>query len=533
VSAANEQVRERRMLGSRRLALAGIGLVLVAVAATVIVGDPFDGASKSSGVSDNATPTSLATVTRRELSSQTQVSATLGYAGSSSIRVPAGTPPSAVQQAEQSVSTGEGMLQATRASLAADRETFAGVQATVTAAREKESVDCAGDSAAESASAGGSPSGEGTPAVSSSGDGGSSGLCASDAQSVASDAQNSSGEDMKLDGDRASISSAEKALASAEAAVSAARSSVAAYGQTSTFTMLPAVGQVMVRGQSLYQLSGQPVVLLYGSVVPSRAFVAGMSAGRDVAALNANLDALGYGAGLAGDTFTAATEAAIRTFQSAHGLNHTGGLPLGSVVFEPGPVRVTSVTPTLGASVTPGPVLGITSTTPQVTIALAAAEQSSVKAGDPVTITLPSNETTPGVISSVGSVAKAPSAKGGEGASGGGAGGNEDDEEGGATIEVNVALRDPSAGGHLDEAPVSVTITTGSVPGALAVPVDALLALAGGNRVGAAGYALEVVEGQAHRLEAVTLGMFDDAEGLVQVSGQGVAAGQRVVVPAT
>ena len=92
---------------------------------------------------------------------------------------------------------------------------------------------------------------------------------------------------------------------------------------------------------------------------------------------------------------------------------------------------------------------------------------------------------------------------------------------------MDVALRDPSASGHLDEAPVSVSIITASVSSALVVPVDALLALAGG------GYALEVVEGRAHRLEAVTLGLFDDAEGLVQVSGQGVLAGQRVVVPAT
>jgi len=30
----------------------------------------------------------------------------------------------------------------------------------------------------------------------------------------------------------------------------------------------------------------------------------------------------------------------------------------------------------------------------------------------------------------------------------------------------------------------------------------------------------------------VTVGLFDDADGLVQVSGSGVSAGQRVVVPA-
>jgi hypothetical protein len=474
VNDANEQGRERRALGSRRLALAAIGLTLVVVVVVLVV-NPFGGPGKPSGVSDNATPTSLATVTRRELSSQTQVSATLGFAGSSSIRVPAGTPPSAVQQAEQAVGNGEEMLQAARASLAADGETLAGAQATVSAAREKEALDCAGDGAAESASAGGSPSGEDTPAGAASGDGapssgaGGSAVCASDAQSVASDAQGSSGAELKLAGDRASISSAEKSLTNAKATLSAARASEVSYGQNSTFTMLPAVGQVVSRGQTLYAISGRPVVLLYGSPA-------------------------------------------------------TRALPLGSVVFEPGRVRVTSVTPTLGASVAPGPVLGITSTTPQVTISLPASEQASVKVGDPVTITLPSRETTPGVVSSVGSVAKAPSAKGGEG---GGGGTPEGGEEGGATIEVDVALRDPSASGHLDDAPVSVSITTGSVHGALAVPVDALLALAGG------GYALELVEGRVHRLEAVTLGLFDDAEGLVQVSGQGVAPGQRVVVPAT
>ena len=44
-----------------------------------------------------------------------------------------------------------------------------------------------------------------------------------------------------------------------------------------------------------------------------------------------------------------------------------------------------------------------------MTIALDAAQQSEVKVGDQVTITLPNNQTTPGVVSSVGTVATAPS----------------------------------------------------------------------------------------------------------------------------
>jgi hypothetical protein len=503
---------------ARRAALAATGLPLAAVVG-VIVWDSFNGASKPSGVSDNGAATSLATVTRRPLSSQTQVNATLGYAHPSSVRVPSGTAPAALQQAEQSVDASEATLRSARTSLAADGETLAGAQAALSAARDKESVDCAGSGAAEN-SPGSSSSGEGTPGSTSPGAAGSD-PCVSDVQAVANDQQLCRGDAVKLGGDRSSLASAQAALARSRAGLSTARSSVTLYGQGSTFTSLPALGRVLSRGRALYEIDGRPVLLLRGAVVPTRAFVAGMSTGRDVAALNANLDALGYASGLTGDTFSTASAAAVRALQSAHGLAATGELPLGSVVFEPGPVRVTSVTPTVGANVTPGPVLGISSTAPQVTIELSAARQSSVKAGDPVTITLPDEHTTPGVVSSVGTVAKTPSNKGGEGKGGGGG------EEGGPTIEVDVAPSDPGAIGHLDEAPVTVSITTASVPSTLVVPVDALLALAGG------GDALEVVDGRVHRLEAVSPGLFDDAEGLVQVSGRGVSAGQRVVVPTT
>ena len=48
--------------------------------------DPFaKSPSATTDVADNADPTSLATVTRQDLSSQTQVPATLGYAGSYSV----------------------------------------------------------------------------------------------------------------------------------------------------------------------------------------------------------------------------------------------------------------------------------------------------------------------------------------------------------------------------------------------------------------------------------------------------------------
>ena len=95
---------------------------------------------------------------------------------------------------------------------------------------------------------------------------------------------------------------------------------------------------------------------------------------------------------------------------------------------------------------------------------------------------------------------------------------------------MDVTVSDPAATGTWDQAPVQVGITTASVRGALVVPVTALLAQSGG------GYAVEVVGAGAratNHLVPVSLGLFDDADGLVQVTGSGLAAGQKVVVPST
>jgi multidrug efflux pump subunit AcrA (membrane-fusion protein) len=89
---------------------------------------------------------------------------------------------------------------------------------------------------------------------------------------------------------------------------------------------------------------------------------------------------------------------------------------------------------------------------------------------------------------------------------------------------VLAALKHPKAAGELNSAPVTVTITMGSVSDVLTVPVNALLAQTGG------GYAVEVTGPGGHHLVKVTPGLFDDAAGLVQVTGN-LAPGQHVVVP--
>lgn len=484
-------------------ALIGAAVIVMGVAAVAIaLVNPFAGTPASrAGTLDNGVPTSTVSVAKRDLSSQTQVSATLGYADVSTIAVPAGTAPSNVQQAEQAASSAQSALQTAKAGSTSDRQDLGQARATLTADQRKLAIDCSGSNAAESGSTSGAA-------------GSAAGACMTGAQAVATDQLAVTGASAKVQTDQAAVAAAATAVANANQSLSSAEASGAVYGLSSAYTMLPAVGQIVTRGHALYGIDGKPTVLLYGSSTAWRVFKAGMSPGKDVAELNANLRALGFEAA-SGNRFTSATATAIKAFQSTYGMGQTGVLLLGTVVFEPSAVRVTSVTPAVGAPVQAGSALGITSTRRLVTIALDASQQTSVKVGDPVTITLPDNSTTPGHVSFVGTVATTPS--------------NSDQGGGGSTsptIEVDVKPDHPAATGRLDQAPVDVSITTATVRDVLVVPVNALVALAGG------GYAVEEAgPAGARRLVAVEVGLFDDAEGLVQVSGTGLAVGQRVVVP--
>jgi peptidoglycan hydrolase-like protein with peptidoglycan-binding domain len=280
-----------------------------------------------------------------------------------------------------------------------------------------------------------------------------------------------------------------------------------------TITWLPAVGHVVRRGKQAYGLDGAPVVLLYGDVPSYRTLSEGMS-GPDVRELNQNLIALGYAthAELAPlRDFSANTAYALELYQTALGITSpTGSLTLGQAVFLPTAAKITAweTGVALGAAVTPGEaLLTATSATPVATISLDPSQEGEVKLGDRVGVTLPDGSTTPGVITAVGKVASTNAA-------------------GVTSVPVTVSLTHPQAAGGLSQAPVTVKVTTGSVKNVLVVPVDALEARGGG------GYAVEVVGPHGHHLVPVTVGIFDDAAGLVQVSGAGLQAGQRVVVPA-
>jgi hypothetical protein len=135
------------------------------------------------------------------------------------------------------------------------------------------------------------------------------------------------------------------------------------------------------------------VLLLYGTVPAWRTLDQGVS-GADVSQLNHDLAALGDApaaqlSAAGWSVFSPATQAGVAKLRSALGVSGpSGSLNRGSFAFEPGALRIATVTGGLGGPAS-GPVLTATSTEHVVTIALDASQQGEVKAGDAVIITLP------------------------------------------------------------------------------------------------------------------------------------------------
>jgi multidrug efflux pump subunit AcrA (membrane-fusion protein) len=275
-------------------------------------------------------------------------------------------------------------------------------------------------------------------------------------------------------------------------------------------TWLPQSGDTITRGQHVYEADNRPVPLLYGKKPFWRDLYDGVSDGPDVRILEQNLRALGYGDGLTvDDTYTAATAARVRQWQKALGVKRTGRVTLGDVIVLPGPMRVAQVRAKTGTRAA-GEILTATGTRKQVTVDLPVTKSALAVKGSRVTVDLPDGKSAAGRIVAVGTVAT-----------------DQDKQDGPkATLPVTIALDDPAVTGALDGAPVTVNLRGTVHKGVLAVPVDALLALAEG------GYGVQVVVGDgARRLIPVELGAF--ANGKVEVEGGGLAAGMKVTVPAT
>ncbi len=117
--------------------------MLLVVAGLILLGatDPFASPPRS-GVTDNSSSSTTATVTQQSLSSQNQESATLGYAGSYTVAVPTGTSAAAVTAARSMVQTAEAQVASARTALRNAEATATPTNAsTLAAARNTVAVD--------------------------------------------------------------------------------------------------------------------------------------------------------------------------------------------------------------------------------------------------------------------------------------------------------------------------------------------------------------------------------------------------------
>ena len=276
-----------------------------------------------------------------------------------------------------------------------------------------------------------------------------------------------------------------------------------------TITALPDGGDVLARGDAAYELDGQPVTLMFGERPAWRPIDADTGDGPDVAQLEDNLWALGFDDDfemtLDEEVDDATIDAIVRWQESLGREDIEVALP-SEIVFVPGPLRVGERFVEVGSVVAPGaPLYATSAQTHEVLVLLDADRQDLLVAGDEVTVVLPDDVETPGVVREVSriviTVGQGPEAS--------------------RVVEVLIDLVAEGAAGELDEAPVDVDVVTSRADDVLAVPVEALLALAEG------GYAVEVAEDGGTRLVGVEIGTF--ADGLVEITGD-VAPGDQVVV---
>jgi hypothetical protein len=291
-----------------------------------------------------------------------------------------------------------------------------------------------------------------------------------------------------------------------------------------TVTWLSPNGTVVSRGETLFRIDNRPVVLLYGSTPSWRAFGPGMTDGPDLAELQTNLLALGFGQrfGLVADGhYSDADRRTVAAFAQTEGIELVNDvLAFGGVVFEPGPVLVVGHRASLGSAVSPGTqVLDIVGMTPQVIAQVGSSDASLIGVGIPASVTLAQGQ--PMIAGSVVDISSTPLANVGSGP------GSNTTPDSGQTLFVTIALANPPQGLPLQGAVVAVQLKVKVLHDVLIVPVTALVALVEG------GYALQIDDGHGRsHLVPVTVGAIDAVDALVQVTGPSVRAGLSVEVPA-
>ena len=148
-------------------------------------------------------------------------------------------------------------------------------------------------------------------------------------------------------------------LAQVETAVAA--------GTGGLITWLPDEGDLIEYGDVAYEIDDEPVILFYGDTPATRALTEGV-VGEDVAQLQQGLIDLGYASSDVFDVdgvFTAETTDLVVDWQADAGMTVDGVVDMGEVVFLAGPAEVVELLLSVDDGVVPGrEVMGVSVSTP-------------------------------------------------------------------------------------------------------------------------------------------------------------------------
>ena len=251
----------------------------------------------------------------------------------------------------------------------------------------------------------------------------------------------------------------------------------------------------------LYTVDGSPVVALDGALPAWRSMSISSSDGPDIAQLEASLVALGYDPTqkvTVDNHFDSATRTMVKAWQQGLGVDATGIVTLGSVVFLPTSTTVSGVARVVGDTVGDGDaVLTLATPTQDVLIDVPTGDEAKVVPGLAVQI---------GQVQ--GSVSRLRSA----------------DRNGSVIVEAIITPATPidSAG---NGSAVKVTLTLPNNSGVLIAPAEALVSKLDGT------YAVEeqAADGSTKWLTVELLGV---SGGNVAIRGDGLSEGSKLLVPA-
>ncbi len=284
--------------------------------------------------------------------------------------------------------------------------------------------------------------------------------------------------------------------------------------------------------ENLYESSGTfGSILLFGQIPAWREIKLGITPGLDIKQLKHNLVMLGYGSespiNESSEIFTALTMQSIKNMQADLGLNSTGTLSLGDVVFLPGKsiVQYNSNFPSIGTVANPNTVVlsllpieeeslsnnALNSSSykslQKVSTTIPVVNKELIEINSQVKIELPNEVEVYGSVSEIGKIAIVP----------------QGNQSGDPYLEVSITINDDKSFPEWTGADVTVYVTREIASGVMAVPITSLVSLLRG------GYGLEVVTDNATQLVPVEIGMYSD--GWVEISSEYIQTGVQVMNP--